>query len=197
MLDHIRILKTLEGTDPRLLRRDRGCQWTYSRAQQYFPFCHPRKFVVHISQGMACWVSSANKKTFIHRISPWVLWPFPALSAATSAIVIKRYSGFYGPPPTGVSSLSTTCFGSCWLPFSLVLSAFSWRISSINCSWECCTDCSTSMKKLVFISRNSLLLLWPSPRTINTFCLIGLVRRGWPWLYLWWYGAHVLHRLRS
>jgi len=42
-----------------------------------------------------------------------------------------------------------------------------------------------------------LLLLWPSPRSIGTLCLVGLVWCGWPWLCLRWHGTHISHRLRS
>ena len=42
----------------------------------------------------------------------------------------------------------SVCSGTCWLPFSFVLSIFSWRISSIICCCECYSDCNTSMKTL-------------------------------------------------
>ena len=66
---------------------------------------------------------------------------------------MKRCSTFYGPPLVGVSSLSTACFGSCWLPFSFVLSVFSWQISSIICYCECYSDCNISMKVLALSVR--------------------------------------------
>ena len=65
---------------------------------------------------------------------------------ATSAIVMKRRFTLWRIPPAGVSFLFATCSGSYWLPFSFVLSIFSWRISSIICYCECYSDCSTSMK---------------------------------------------------
>ena len=52
-------------------------------------------------------------------------------------------------------------------------------------------------KEVGIVSGNSLLLLWPSPCSINTFCLIQLVRHGWPWFCLWWYSTHVSCRLWS
>ena len=54
-------------------------------------------------------------------------------------------------------------------------------------------------KKVSIVSRNSLLLLRPNPRSINTFRLVRLVLmgRGWPWLCLWGHNTHVSHRLWS
>ena len=52
-------------------------------------------------------------------------------------------------------------------------------------------------KEVSIVSRIPLLLLWPSPRSIATLCLIGLVRHGWPWFCLRWHGTHILHRLWS
>ena len=63
-------------------------------------------------------------------------------------MIMKCCFAFCGTPLVGVSSLSAVCSGSCWLPFSFVLSIFSWRISSIICCCECCRAYNTSMKVL-------------------------------------------------
>ena len=59
---------------------------------------------------------------------------------------MKCYSAFCRTPSASVSFAA--CFGLCWLPFSFVLSIFSWCISSIICCWECYRAYNTSMKML-------------------------------------------------
>lgn len=67
--------------------------------------------------------------------------------AVTSAMVINHGFAFCGHLPSEVSSLSVAFTRLCWLPFSLV-SAFSWRISSISYCWVCYIDCIISIKRL-------------------------------------------------
>ena len=86
-------------------------------------------------------------------------------------------STFGGPLPARVSSLFAACSGLYWLPFSFVLSTFIWRISFITCYWECCMDCSTSMKKFTL-----------STRTLCCYCgptLVPLAPSSWLGWY-WW-----------
>ena len=52
-------------------------------------------------------------------------------------------------------------------------------------------------KEVSIVSEISSLLLWPNLHSISTFCLIRLVRRGWPWLCLWWHDTHILRCLWS
>ena len=54
-------------------------------------------------------------------------------------------------------------------------------------------------KNVNIFSRDSLLLLGFSPRSADTFRLVGLVLVGccWPWLCLWGHSAHVLCCFRS
>ena len=92
---------------------------------------------------------------------------------------MKRYSTFRGTPSASVSSLSAVWSGSCWLPFSFVLSAFSWRISSIIYYCECYNDCNTSMKVLT-LSVGTLVWGWGSTPVL----LVPSV-----WLSCCWWGV--------
>ena len=91
---------------------------------------------------------------------------------------MKRCFAFCGTPPIGVSFLSITCSRSCWLPFSFVLSVFSWQISSIICYYECCRDCNTSMKMLA-LSMGILGYGWGSAPVLLT---------PFVWLGCYWWG---------
>ena len=86
---------------------------------------------------------------------------------------MKRCFAFWRIPPAGVSFLSATCSESYWLPFSFVLSIFSWRISSIICYCECYSNYNTSMKTFA-LSVGTLGCGWGSaPNLLTPFVWLG------------------------
>ena len=158
-------------------------QW--KTRHRYIPYLQPCGGL-HIGFGLGLHICPclANKNTFFtaygidrsrrstHKfccVLPLIFFgPLHSLRILTEFLFV-----FYEPLPIGVFSLFATCLGSCSIHFSSVLSTFSWRISFISCCWECCTNCNSLIKKLVFSVGILCCCCGPAPTPLAPFDWLG------------------------